>query len=1678
MTSIGVITELEDLRLYLQERVREYDSTIDTGLGSTFDSTVIQPLINRIGPDPYITDIVDFIHGRLRGEFDSSELVLQDGEPIDDLVIRPNRVLLEAFRRQIRLVALNQSLANPELLNEKEADDLASNFFVRRNQGGFSVGPARLYYTAPQFALVNPSNSLFTGSGLQYFPIEPQAIQADRMVFNEEDNLFYFDIIVRSEQQGSDYNIPANTLSSIEGVPSVVKVTNKRAFEGGGDKEETQALVERTENSLTEKSLVTTRGINARLLDTFENIQLIQVIGFGDPEMDRDIIEGASESAPYAAFLGDTDTSDVISLNLASSSPILEEDGTGSSSFIASGVQVGDLVDNYMNGLDKIEIYTVTEVIDATNLRVSPNPTETVTNKFLLRRAAGGITISNIPGGILGPDPTIKIVSGEVHIGGAYDVFVRAGDPQDRDITLEGILDAEPLRFGLDLESYGSEGGQVAHVTQDIDNVAAIPNTDRFGNAIAATADLLEVVIKTLDDSATTEFDPWVPTEDDVGRHIQIREPAPSKHHGTFLITEFIGEEYYSGERCVRVKIDKANVERSNADAEWLALGPEENNLDLKVRIAEEVSVKNRVRDLDLSTVVVPENDPAGRPAILGGADFGVAGVEIGDSVIIETGNDAGIYSIRRVLDWLATGDALVLDRDLTDTVVTTGPNTGLRYRIADELNVDLVAPRVPKIPLGNIFAGDDLSSIAGSNIVSVTGSTNFLLAGVEEGDTLEILEGTNIGRYTVSSVTGATAELDRAVLSTLSNQNFEVYRAFTGVTRPMVNVDEIELLDSNSQPTGITIPYGDAIDARILGTLSNRAQGQVVESFTGELQNNGIGYVDLEDINTNFDLEGVEAGYRLNVLSGDSEGSYTIIGTGTDPAIGLTANVIRVAAANGGTAFLGADTDVHYSIGLPSSGIVRLFFLEPTSAEITTGLAGGRIQYSEGGVTPKVFQFSPVTGFNIVPPPGDPDDDARDLRVVRSYLELVTSRSNTGTTTVGTGIYTDADTFITDGVRVGDTLRLSNGTSGLDNEDYTIVSVDSETQVTVDATFNGDTTIDHEVLRYRTVVELTDPNRPGVYELEIQEGDTVEVNEPIPFRLPNSGAPFTGQTFDEAGVFGATAPLRTRAGDNLVSVPPNSLIDFQVMDSSFPLVGQTLYIESGLDAGAYIIEEVVSNKELRLGAVMTSTTGSLEARDVNSRAGLVLSDSAPNTKLQDTDDSGQVALLATGQYVTVFESTRSDIDGTYQITDNLPTSPDTVELEFSMTDHFSGSGTGSLDTKGVGPFSWIATDTDSPGHAFHIYKSVATEFEVLEVATNAGFNTAFTGTTRADITVPDQLEDKSGLMAANPLQRGDIIEVLNEGVLQGIYHAESVSGSTVTIHSEVPFPLSMNDVAVRFWGGMVGSRRMLTLGPKDSSTGRVAIGDFIPYRVIRTAIQRLSSTEMEENFDGTLYYVDVEIESEGSGDDLNLSEGSRMEVTSGLRVDGYTYSVDNETLTFSSFEEVSLNFDRRFLPVGNSDSPENLTEISGRNLKVVYSTSTTTKLVNDLLRSDRDRVVNASPIARHFLPSYVYTSLQYRGGISEDSMGPLLEDLVNKKGAEDELRVSDLETVLLKNGAEAIEHPIEIVTVTHDLGRQLVVNRSDNKVGGANAVPFNGTGRLSAFFTEYEETLLLVRES
>jgi len=1765
MTSFNALADLENLRLFLQERIREVDPSLDTSIGSEIDTTVIQPLLDRLGPDPYDVPVRDFIIGRLQTEF--PELVVQDGEPIDDYAVKIMQILLEPFRRQIRQVSNNQSVANPEILNETEADNLGANYFLTRELGSFASGQTRLYYSAPQFSQVAPVNVITTGSGLRFFPVETQAITLDRMLFNVEDNLYYQDVICRAEEQGTDYNIAENTLTSIQDMPAVVRVSNPSPFTGGEFRESTEDFLARVEQSLTEKSLVTLRGIRARLFDVFESIRLIAVTGMGDPEMERDILEGASTAFPYA--FGNLSTIDeggnqatkvdIDKIFLVSD---IQQFPAPLKTVAQAGVEAGDTISQFSGLNGWMAQVTVVRFVDADTIEITPNIYAPLTNSpYILSKPDAGITISGIPGGFTGASP-INIDSGEVHIGGALDVFVRAGDPQPRNTTLEGILDGSPLHFGVDLESFGANDARLTHLTEPIVDIAQIVNRDIYGTEYSTTK-INQVLILTRVWSATSDqyLAPWAPTEDDVGRYIQLLgDGVGGGEYGTFGILSVDGEEYwvdtsttpYTRYRSVRITIGDETTsdvydEESGTTRENGSKLTVSTDWDTYCRLVEKLDRKSVIRDRDGSTIVVAD---AGETDILAGVNFSTVGpnnegAAVGDSVVIETGDDAGIYSIRRILSWLNTNDSLVLDRALTKTLQPsgTGDGSGLRYRIADELNVDLVSPRVTKIPLDPIFAGDDLDTVAGSETVTVSTSTNFLLAGVEAGDTLEVLEGDNAGQYTVTSVAGTAAVLNTPMATAGFSLIFAVYRSFPGIERPLVRVKTIELLDSNSQPTGITIPYGDAIDGRILGILGNRAEGTEVESFTGVTDTSTN---ELSDANRDFTAEGVVDGNRVNILNTLNAGEYTVKSV-------VDANTLELElTADGGLDFRTSESGVHYTVGRPSSGYVRLYFQEPTSIEIDTGLAGGRLE--TGNDTPREFRFSEVEGYTILPPGGSDDTVLRDLRVVRSE-------------DVGGG---DFNTL----VELTDTSNPSAFESEILVGD--VFAIQEEIQfrnlkaLNATYTWNGTTTVtssDTSEAEVGNYIRLdSDGGWFKITEID-PDTDVTIVGASIPTGSTQSSV---SATFGELGISGQPAGLRTVAGSNLVSVPTGSLVNFTAMAGISSLVGQTLYIDDGnTDAGEYIIEEVVGAKELRLNKVMTATTefiisqGTVDTTETPNRfARLEASGDKVNLTVKSGDNPGAVI----ERHITLFESTRGDFDGTYQITD-VPVSGSTVELDASPTEDIpnpkdlrtlisatdqddgaitaggqfyddddnlrtagvkigdiihilsgtnyagqlfivrehpsSGTGVGAafdisditgtaptvgetglsyevwaagdIDSFFVGRFNWIQTAADvQVEQGFRVYNTAPTEAAVLEVAPVAQLKV---GTERGTIsTATNKLTDFGDASFAS-VDKGDLLEILT-GPNAGVYPIETVvtPADYVTIYTAHPFFVNESDVPYKIWGGLHGQPRQLKLGPHQSFDGKIEIGAQVPYTLRRSTVFRVSSTEMSENVDNSLYYADIQIESQGSGDELNLPEDTRMVVTSGMRVDGYKYTVENNRLTFSPYEEVSLDFDRRFLPVGNSDSPENLTEVSGRNIKITYEASSVARLVNDLLRSEFDRPINADPIGRHFLPSYVITTFTYSGGTSEDDMGQELEDAINRIGAQEAIRVSDLEAILTRRGATYVQHPITLVSVTHDIDRNLVVDRSEDSLGGPNEVSFNGTGRISAFFAILGEGLTVTK--
>lgn len=282
----------EDLKEFVENRLLAYDPDVDLTEGSPAQLQVVDPIVNRYAIDPLDMDLEKFIDARLAQEYPGMNI--REGSGIRDLLVKPMQVLMDPVVRETNLIKQGQSLANPDLLSDTEADSLVANLFVTRATGGLATGTVRLYFNAPVAINISVGNVCYTSGGLRFLPTTLQSVSAEAMIFNQSGSLYYFDIQVTAEKPGSEYNIDKEEIVGITNLNAAVRVVNTQKFENGLDEESTTELVDKAETSITERSLVTGRGVAARLYDQFEDLVHLQVVGHLDEEMLRDIITGGN----------------------------------------------------------------------------------------------------------------------------------------------------------------------------------------------------------------------------------------------------------------------------------------------------------------------------------------------------------------------------------------------------------------------------------------------------------------------------------------------------------------------------------------------------------------------------------------------------------------------------------------------------------------------------------------------------------------------------------------------------------------------------------------------------------------------------------------------------------------------------------------------------------------------------------------------------------------------------------------------------------------------------------------------------------------------------------------------------------------------------------------------------------------------------------------------------------------------------------------------------------------------------------------------------------------------------------------------------------------------------------------------------------------------------------------
>jgi hypothetical protein len=236
---------------YLTEHLSEFDPTFDLRQGTGFEQLFFEPLQFLVQP------LIDEVN---------------------------TLIVAQSFRRILLTT-------DPDTFDAESVDSLANNLFVYRNTGSLSGGVARVYYSNPVNREWPVSGALFAGSnGASYSNPAPFQITSASMSTQIEGGQYYYDIPVAATTTGNN-DLIAGGLVSLNNDPDYLSVTNKLAFEGGEPAETNTQLITRTQNSIAVRDMVTGKGFNAIFFGNFQAfLSEVQPIGFGDPEMMRDVV--------------------------------------------------------------------------------------------------------------------------------------------------------------------------------------------------------------------------------------------------------------------------------------------------------------------------------------------------------------------------------------------------------------------------------------------------------------------------------------------------------------------------------------------------------------------------------------------------------------------------------------------------------------------------------------------------------------------------------------------------------------------------------------------------------------------------------------------------------------------------------------------------------------------------------------------------------------------------------------------------------------------------------------------------------------------------------------------------------------------------------------------------------------------------------------------------------------------------------------------------------------------------------------------------------------------------------------------------------------------------------------------------------------------------------------------
>ena len=249
-----------------------------------------------------LTNAVTFLEQFLQSSMPKYDF--SEGTANRDIAINAMAYIVAFFRSEIADIKNSQSLLKLASLDPSDSvdevvDEILSDWFVSRKTGRFASGYATLRFSRNDIGiLVLTKEDIFTRLGLDFVintTADSYTIQSTDLVRNTDNlGVSYYTVSIPlvAATAGSAYQITAGRFDSFPVIsPFLTVVENLKDFFGGEDIETSVAMIARSPDAISTRTLNTEPAIKTVLTNTFAQVLDVAPVGMGDPEMLRDILE-------------------------------------------------------------------------------------------------------------------------------------------------------------------------------------------------------------------------------------------------------------------------------------------------------------------------------------------------------------------------------------------------------------------------------------------------------------------------------------------------------------------------------------------------------------------------------------------------------------------------------------------------------------------------------------------------------------------------------------------------------------------------------------------------------------------------------------------------------------------------------------------------------------------------------------------------------------------------------------------------------------------------------------------------------------------------------------------------------------------------------------------------------------------------------------------------------------------------------------------------------------------------------------------------------------------------------------------------------------------------------------------------------------------------------------------